>query len=249
MKIYNLFGLEITCGTYDEIIQEIDNSIIAKKRFKLHNVNSYIILEANKNEEFKRELQKFSRLYIDGIGVYLGIKILHGRRVATNRITGTDLYYKILNYAIETNSRVFFLGVNGLSKETIRSNIVSKFPSLVIAGIENDNGLDDHEVVEKINHSATDILLVGLGTPKQEKFIIKNSDAISCPVQIAVGSGIEYIAGTKKRAPLIAQITGLEWLFRFFLEPKRLWRRYLFGIPHFMWLILKQKLEATERVL
>ena len=248
MKIDTLLGLRITGATYDEIIQEVDRAITKKEKFIFHNVNSHILIRANKYEKFKNNLQQFSTLFIDGVGVYVASKFLYGNHKKVKRITGTDLYYHIVDYAIRNKRKVFFLGVNGLTSEAIRSCMVLKYPALNVVGTECDNGFNDKEMTDKINNANPEILFVGLGTPKQEEFIIKNRQKINCPVLISVGSGIEYLAGIKTRAPKFMQNLGLEWLFRLFLEPKRLWRRYLFGIPHFMWLILKQKLNASDKI-
>ena len=248
MNTLGVLGLEITGGTYDEIIQEVDRAITKKEKFIFHNVNSHILIRANKYEEFKNNLQQFSTLFIDGVGVYLASKFLYGNHKKVKRITGTDLYYHIVDYAIRNKRKVFFLGVNSLTSEAIRSYMVSKYPTLNVVGTECDNGFNDKEMTDKINNANPEILFVGLGTPKQEEFIIKNKQKINCPVLISVGSGIEYLAGIKTRAPKFMQNLGLEWLFRLFLEPKRLWRRYLFGIPHFMLLIFKQKLNASDKI-
>ncbi len=245
MNSFNLLGIELTLASYDEIIKEVENSIVKQKKFTFHNVNSYIFLEASKKENFRRMLQRLDRCFLDGIGVYLAVKLLSDNLTAFQRITGTNLYYELIDYAIKNNRRVFFYGVNGLSSERIYLNLKSKFPKLNIVGAESDNGNSESALIEIINNSAADILFVGLGTPKQEEFVIRNSQLINCPVQIAVGSGIEYLAGIKIRAPKLMQAMGLEWMFRLFLEPQRLWRRYLVGNPHFLWLILKEKIKAA----
>ena len=248
MNFFNLLGIELTIATYDEIIKEVEQTIVSKRKFTFHNINSHILLGASKREDFRRMLQRLDRCFLDGIGVYLAVKLLSFNITALQRITGTDLYYKLIDYAIKNNRKVFFYGVNGLSSERINLNLKSKFPMLNIVGVKSDEGGMESDMIEAINNAAADILFVGLGTPKQEEFVVRNSQFINCPVQVAVGSGIEYLAGIKRRAPKFMQALGLEWLFRLFIEPTRLWRRYLIGIPHFIWLILKQKLNASDKI-
>ena len=248
MNSFNLLGIEVTLATYDEIINKVENSIVSKRKFTFHNINSHILLEASKREDFRSMLQQLDRCYLDGIGIYLAVKLLSDTRTAFQRITGTDLYYKLIDYAIKNNRRVFFYGVNGLSSERIYLNLKSKFPMLNIVGAKSDEGSKESDVIEEINNAAADILFVGLGTPKQEEFVIRNSQLINCVVQIAVGSGIEYLSGIKIRAPKFMQLMGLEWMFRLFIEPTRLWRRYFIGIPHFIWLIFKQKLNTSDKI-
>ncbi len=91
-----------------------------------------------------------------------------------------------------------------------------------------------------IKKCSPDVLFVGLGPPKQEKWIWKHKDEINVPVSIAVGASFDFIAGSVKRAPKWMQKIGLEWLFRLCQEPRRLWKRYLIGNTIFVWLVLKE---------
>ena len=95
--------------------------------------------------------------------------------------------------------------------------------------------------MNEINASNSDILFLGLGSPYQEKFISLYGKILNVPLQIAIGSGIEFLSSVRKRAPLMLQRLGLEWLFRLLNEPKRLWKRYLIGIPVFMFKVLCYK--------
>jgi N-acetylglucosaminyldiphosphoundecaprenol N-acetyl-beta-D-mannosaminyltransferase len=87
-----------------------------------------------------------------------------------------------------------------------------------------------------------DILFVGLGAPKQERWIYKYRNEYKVPVSIGVGVSFEFVSGMVKRAPLWMQRGGLEWFWRLMMEPKRLWKRYLIDDPIFFWLVFKQKL-------
>ena len=88
------------------------------------------------------------------------------------------------------------------------------------------------------------MLLVALGTPYQEEWISENKDKINIPIVIAIGSGLYFLSGTIKRAPKWMRNIGLEWFYRLFQEPKRLWRRYIIGIPIFVFniIVIKVKL-------
>ncbi|GAG30117.1 unnamed protein product, partial [marine sediment metagenome] len=119
-------------------------------------------------------------------------------------------------------------------------------PGLIIVGtyspsfaFENDED-ENRKIVEMINKSSPDVLFVGLGPPKQEKWIWRYKDEINVPVSIAVGASFDFVAGSVKRAPKWMQKISLEWLFRLCQEPRRLWKRYLVGNIIFIWMVLKE---------
>jgi len=120
------------------------------------------------------------------------------------------------------------------------------YPKLIIKGVIARKLCFDENILNEINSSNSDILFLGLGTPYQEKWIATFGKKTNIPIQIAAGSGIDFLSGVYKRAPEMLRKLGLEWLFRLFSEPKRLWKRYLLGIPHFVFLIIKQKLFTKE---
>jgi N-acetylglucosaminyldiphosphoundecaprenol N-acetyl-beta-D-mannosaminyltransferase len=122
------------------------------------------------------------------------------------------------------------------------------YPDIIISGAIPRDTSFDKEIVEKIRISNSDILFIGLGTPFQELWLSKFNNTIDIPVQIAVGSGIDFISGNIKRAPKIMQKLGFEWLFRLFIEPKRLWKRYILGIPIFIFQLLLFKLKLVFKV-
>jgi N-acetylglucosaminyldiphosphoundecaprenol N-acetyl-beta-D-mannosaminyltransferase len=96
--------------------------------------------------------------------------------------------------------------------------------------------------LERITDAAPDILFVGLGTPKQEYWIHENHQRLGIPISIGIGASIDFVSGMVRRAPAWMQKTGGEWLFRLFVEPRRLWKRYLVGNPRFMYQVLRQRL-------
>ena len=168
-------------------------------------------------------------------------KFLYGKNGLRERINGTDLYYKILDMAEKKSYGIFFFGGSEKAANSLESQVRKLYPNLVVKGILPRNLNLEEKMLNEINSSKSDILFLGLGTPYQEKWIATFGQKCNIPIQIAVGSGIDFIAGTYKRAPKLMRLLGLEWLFRLFLEPKRLWKRYLIGIPHFVFLIIKQK--------
>jgi len=238
----DLFGIKLKNISYTEILNSIQQSIQNRKQLKIcyANVNSinYSIL----NNNVKNLYPNFDIVHTDGFGVFLGTKILYGKRGLSYRLSGSDLYEKLINIRKINNYKIIFFGDR---TETL-NQIMIKHPQLNVVGTQNGFEDDSTSVISYINQNDPDILIVGLGTPKQEEWIVQNKQELKMSVIISVGDGIKVFSGTKKRGPKFLQIIGLEWLVRLFFEPKRLWKRYFTGIPLFIFRIIKFKLLNTK---
>ena len=148
--------------------------------------------------------------------------------------------------------RLFFLGGRPGSARKTAENFQQKYPGIQIVGVysppfgfENDKA-ENRKIVNLIKGVRPDILFVGLGAPKQEKWIYNYRNDYNVPVSIAIGASFELSSGVVKRAPAWMQQTGLEWLWRLIMEPKRLWKRYLVEDMRFFWLLFKQKFAGAK---
>lgn len=242
MKILNL---NIENSTYQSIVSTIKESIDKNRKLSFTYINAYVALSAFKDNSLAQALNSFTALYSDGIGIYWASKFLYGKSGLSERINGTDLYFKILELAEKQGYKVFFFGGGEKAAGTLKSALMERYPKLKIGGIEKRDISFSEVILEKINQSNSDILFLGLGTPYQEKWISYFGKNCNIPVKISVGSGIDFISGAYKRAPLLFQKFGLEWLYRLSLEPKRLWRRYILGIPYFFYFVVKQKFSKS----
>jgi N-acetylglucosaminyldiphosphoundecaprenol N-acetyl-beta-D-mannosaminyltransferase len=144
------------------------------------------------------------------------------------------------------NYKIFFLG----AKEEIVKKVIEKYTLLygskVIAGYRNGYYEEEEEVriAEQISILKPDILFVAISSPKKEIFLNKYKDLIQVPFIMGVGGSFDVVSGLVKRAPIWMQKYGLEWLYRFYQEPRRMWRRYLIGNTQFIFLILKEKFRS-----
>lgn len=244
MRNNKLFILNVGISKVDylDILTSIDNTFKVQEEIILTGANVNTINLAVKNLAFRKTLSEFNILHPDGIGVFLTSRFLYGKNSFAKRITGSDFYMELIRESLLNNWSFFFFGD---TDETLK-RIPKEHPDLRIAGSCNgfDFNLDD--LISQISKSNPDILIVGLGSPKQEQWIIENKNRIPTKVIIAVGDGIKVFAGTKKRGWKIFQILGLEWLVRLFFEPKRLWKRYIIGIPLFIFRIIKFKLSLKK---
>lgn len=241
---YNIFKIELLDVTYSDILDTIDDAIKQKKTLTFHNLNFYVLLSSLKTAPLKYSLNKISFKYADGLGVYLAVLFLYQRRMKS-RIIGTDLYYKILDMANNNGLSIFFWGGTEITSKLLPDKL-KKYSNLNVKGILNRNEIKE-KAIQLINDSNPDILFLGLGTPQQEFILNEYKNKINVPVQIAVGSGIDYISGYLSRAPKLCTLIGLEWLYRVVKEPRRLFKRYFLGIPEFCYRIFKEKISNFSK--
>lgn len=167
------------------------------------------------------------------------------------RVYGPDLLLAVCEASLKTGWRHYFYGGASGVATRLAERLEQRFPGLQVAGtfappfrcLTED---EENEVARAIMGSRADIVWVGLSTPKQEKWMADHVARLSTPVLIGVGAAFDYHAGTKAQAPRWIQRTGLEWFFRLMTEPKRLWRRYIFGIPVFLAHLLLQVLGLRD---
>ena len=184
-------------------------------------------------------LRRSDLVTADGFPVVLLSKIINSPIKA--RVTGADLVPALAKRAVKANWSIFLLGGQAGSADEAAAKLMIANPGLRIAGTNAPmihtagealmtSEEDDARLVAEINETKPDILLIGLGNPKQELRFHRNRDALKVPVSIGVGGTFEFIAGRTKRAPNWIQKSNLEWVFRIAQDPKRLWRRYVNGM-------------------
>jgi N-acetylglucosaminyldiphosphoundecaprenol N-acetyl-beta-D-mannosaminyltransferase len=134
-------------------------------------------------------------------------------------------------------TQYFYGGADGVA-EKLRDNFTAKHPGLKVAGVYSPpyralTAEEDQEIVDRLNEAGPDIIWVGLGAPKQERWMAEHRDRLDAAILIGVGAAFDFHTGRVDRAPKWMQKAGLEWSYRIYKEPRRLWRRYVLGIPRF----------------
>jgi N-acetylglucosaminyldiphosphoundecaprenol N-acetyl-beta-D-mannosaminyltransferase len=162
------------------------------------------------------------------------------------RVCGPDLMPACCERSVARGHRHFFYGAAPGVPELLAARLQARFPGLIVAGCLSPPfgalaPAEDAEIVSRINASDPDIVWVGLSTPKQERWMADHIGLLSARVLIGVGAAFDFHAGLKRRAPRWMQRSGLEWAFRVYTEPRRLWRRYLINNPLFVWRIMQQE--------
>lgn len=178
----------------------------------------------------------------DGAPVAWAVR--HFSRAAQDRINGPDLMWRAMAAAEESGMSVYFYGGSAATLAALRAAAALRFPRLRLAGAESPpfralTPEEDLEHIARINASGAGLVFVGLGCPKQERWMAAHCGAVAAPL-VGVGAAFDYHAGTLKRAPLWWQQHGLEWLYRLGKEPRRLARRYLVGNSLFVLRLLRQ---------
>jgi len=158
------------------------------------------------------------------------------------RVAGTDLMIALLAHAARRGYSVYFLGARPEIVRACADRARAVYPALRIAGYRDGyfQPHDEADLVAEIRAAAPDLLFLGFGTPEKEYFMHRHHRALGVPFVMGVGGSFDVFAGKVRRAPRWMQRAGLEWLFRFAQEPRRLWKRYLVGNTRFIWIVVRE---------
>lgn len=234
MSRLNIFNLSVNFSNKKEILTAIGLASSATP-VTIGTINPEFILEAKKNLAFREALQKMSHCIVDGTGLFFFLKswnFLHGANLELERYPGATLVEDLfIKYADGEKSFFFLGGPTGLA-ENAGQEIKKRYPHINIIGVHNGGTLDPEkpilpeEVIDLLQKTQPDILLVGFGAPKQELWITQQGHTLNIPVLIGIGGTLGFYT-TKKRAPLFMRTLGLEWLYRSLTERghfRRAWR-------------------------
>lgn len=190
-------------------------------------------------------LNSLEYLVPDGQPVRWALNWIHASRLS-DRVYGPFLTKAVCARAEREGLRVFFYGSDQPTLEALRRNLIELYPNLIIAGMRASRfrratGAEWQADVAALREAEPDIVFCGLGCPRQEIWVYEMREYISVPL-VAVGAAFSFLAGRLEMAPPWMQQRGLEWFYRFSREPFRLWRRYLFFNPLFLFGIFLQKI-------
>lgn len=203
------------------------------------------LTEAYEDESFRGILEKAFLVTPDGMPlVWLG-KMQSRRRMS--RVYGPDLMLAVCGLTAHSGHTHFLFGGNPGVADELKLSLEKKFPGIRIVGTHcppfrplSDN--EEMSLEKKIAELRPDIIWVGLSTPKQERFMAAHIERLSTTLMFGVGAAFDFHTGRVRQAPSWMQRCGLEWLFRLWMEPKRLAKRYLRNNPLFVWRLIKEKL-------
>ena len=242
-KKADILGVYVDDITMAAAVDEIFDGKTRGKRISVFTPNAEMIMEARKDPEFLQILNKGSFVVPDGAGVLLGAKIL-GENIR-EKVAGVELVENILAEGTPLSIYVFG-GKPGIAEKAARK-IESLYSHITVCGTDHGYHSQDESatVLNNIISAAPDLLLVGLGVPRQEKWIASNIGSFESIICIGCGGTIDVFSGEVKRAPRFFIKMNLEWLYRLMKQPSRLGR--MMRIPRFLSLCIKKRLFGTSK--
>jgi N-acetylglucosaminyldiphosphoundecaprenol N-acetyl-beta-D-mannosaminyltransferase len=236
-------GIPIDKVTMNEAVEIVKCFLTEEKTHTIYTPNAEIMMAALEDPELYKILCEADMLVADGAGVVLGSRIL-GRSVP-EKVSGIDLVKNTFSIKLDRKIKYYLFGGKPGIAEVAGENILKDYSNIEISGFTNGffSYQDEKEIVNKINSSGSDILLVALGVPKQEKWISRYRDDLKVKVCIGVGGSLDVFAGKVNLAPDFFRKNGLEWLYRLYKEPWRFKR--MLKLPklifHVLYLRLKKR--------
>jgi N-acetylglucosaminyldiphosphoundecaprenol N-acetyl-beta-D-mannosaminyltransferase len=242
--VVEVLGVPVTRLTLFALIERV---LVLSRAGELATVlyaNVHVLNTAYTDPDLRRIMNAADVVYCDGAGVVLGARLL-GHRLP-ERMTGADWIHTLCARCAAEGLSLYLLGSQPSVAERAAQELITLHPGLRIVGTHHGHFHDTPDATEAtiaaVNATQPDILLVGMGTPLQEKWIAAHRAELDVPVVWAVGALFDFVAGVQPRGPRWMLDHGLEWLYRLLSNPRRLWHRYLIGNPLFMLRVLKQRI-------
>jgi len=243
-----LLGIEIDNLDMKESIYKIEELIKISKYSMVFTPNTQRLIGAQKDKNVKKIYDHADLLIPDGMSIIWASKILGNQ--LKERVAGSDLFPLFCKAAVKSGYKLFFLGAEPGIADKAKELLTMQNPGIKIVGTYSppygfENHLEEiNKIIGIIKKRQPDVLFIGLGFPKEEKFVWKYKNEYRAPVSIGIGATFDFIAGKVKRAPKWMQSCGLEWFWRLIQEPRRLWKRYLIGNTVFIWLVFKELIKT-----
>ena len=226
----DLFGIGVTPTCYTDAVDVILRAARGGAGGVVDLMPVHGLITAARDASFRRRVNGFELVAPDGQPVRWALNRFHNAGLS-DRVYGPELMLRLCRAAAEQGVGVYLYGGTPEVLDTLKNGLAERFPRLRIAGAESPpfralTAEEDAAVVERMNDSGAGVVFLGVGCPKQEVFAAEHRDRLRA-VQVCVGAAFDFHAGAKRMAPPWMQRRGLEWLFRLWQEPGRLWRRYL----------------------
>jgi len=241
-----ILGMRVDGTTYAETASAISDMASADSGGMVCVASVHMVMEAFDDPAFQRIVNSADRVTPDGVPLVRALRMLGIPRA--QRVYGPSLTPVVCERAETLGLPVGFYGGTPEVLESLAGALAVRFPKLRIPfayapPFRPLTPSEDAAVVEAIDSAGVKILFVGLGCPKQERWMAAHRESLRCAM-VGVGAAFDFIAGVKRQAPHWMQRWGLEWLFRLFAEPRRLWRRYLIGNPRFLYHFAREQLRS-----
>jgi N-acetylglucosaminyldiphosphoundecaprenol N-acetyl-beta-D-mannosaminyltransferase len=245
MRTYDVLGVRIAAVQIDSLIQQMQEWIRLRKMGNiLIFANVHVVTEAQHDERFKHILNESVTLPdgkpLSWVGRARGYDL-------PRRVYGPDLLVDFCKATARQGCRHFFYGAAPGVPQHLGVELQRRFSGMLVVGCYSPpfrelTCEEDGLIVDMINNAKPDVLWIGLGCPKQEKWAYEHRDSLHVPILAAVGQAFDIHAGSTRQAPEWMREHGMEWLFRLVHDPRRLWKRYLIYNSEFLWNVLLEML-------
>ena len=239
-----ILGMRVDCTSYADACHRIVEWARDKRGVTVCAANVHMVMECYDNPAFRRIVNSADLVTADGMPLVWGLRLL-GQPDAS-RVYGPDLTLALLEAAEREQLPIAFYGGSPAALAGLRDRIARQWPGIRVACAISPpfralTALEDRQYCEELRRSGARLIFVGLGCPKQERWMHERRDQLGA-VLLGVGAAFDFLTGSKPQAPRWMMRSGLEWLFRLASEPARLWRRYLILNPRFVALFAMQLL-------
>ncbi len=236
----SVIGIRVNLTTYSHATGIILDWSTRRESRYVCAANVHMLMEACDSPQYSQIVNSADLVTPDGMPLVWMLR-LKGHP-DQQRVYGPTLMLHVLEAAAHENIAVGFYGSSPAVLQSLLARMQTRFPNLKVAysfspTFQEMSQEEDMEIIECINTSSARILFVGLGCPKQEKWMAEHRGKVNA-VMLGVGAAFDFHAGVKSQAPLWMQKIGLEWFYRLTTEPRRLWRRYLYHNPRFIFLAI-----------
>ncbi len=241
-KRVNILGVNVDSLSMKETVSIVEHYVEEKKFLHLMGVNADKVLQCIDNTDFRNIVNLCGVINADGISLVMASKFLNCS--LPERVAGIDLMIQLLASAEKKNNSVYLLGATQDAVEKTFKNIKLQYPELNVVGYRNGyfEKKEWKSISNELKQISPDFIFVGITSPLKEELIYYFEQSGNKGVFMGVGGSFDVLSGNIKRAPEIVQRLNLEWLFRVCQEPKRLFKRYLFGNIRFIYLIVREKI-------
>lgn len=245
-KIMNTF---VNVVSMDETIRCVEKIIEKGKPTQHVVINASKVNLMEDDPELRRIVNSCPLINADGASIVWAAKKLGVP--LKERVTGCDLFQELVRVAAEKGYKIYLFGAREEVVTKVKAIYEEQYPEIQIVGYRNGyfTEADEPEIVKNMAESGADMMFVAFSSPKKEYWVNKYIAQLNIPFVMGVGGSFDIVAGVTERAPKWWQDHGLEWLYRFIQEPKRMWRRYIIGNAKFVGLTYKYKFKNKKKVI
>jgi N-acetylglucosaminyldiphosphoundecaprenol N-acetyl-beta-D-mannosaminyltransferase len=228
---FRFLGVRVSAMTVSDWLGAVEDAIETRRQLVMVGQNLHSVYLAARDERLRELQERADHIRVDGIPLILIGRLLGYPLKLIHRSGFMDLYKPLMLRAREMDWKIYYLGARPEVLERGLATIRASFPGIAIRGssgyFDPSDPNQSVRIIEDINRNRTDLLIVGMGMPRQEHWILENLCRIDASAIVASGAAMDYIAGAVPMAPRWLSSLGLEWIYRLLQEPRRLWHRYL----------------------